>query len=96
MLEQTLEILERAEAHALASRISESLETPPLAKPSDHKAGRATDMFVLEIELAEAQDVAGWMSHAVRQRWTTSGTRSRGLGGFVEAWMEYVSFKEHA
>ncbi len=95
MLEQTRELLEQAEAGELASKISTNLGTPPLPKPADHKAGRATDMFELELVLTDARAVMQWMRHAVEQDWTTAGTRARGLGGFVEAWMEYVTSKEH-
>ncbi len=95
MLEQTRELLEQAEARELASKISLSLGATPLPKPADHRAGGATDMFELDLVLTDARAVMQWMRHAVEQDWTTSGTLARGLGGFVEAWMEYVTWKAH-
>ena len=94
MLEQTRELLERAEANELASKIGSSLGGPPLPKPRDHKAGRATDMFELELEHPDARAVLRWMRHAIEQDWRSAGTRTRGLGGFAEAWLEYATWKE--
>ena len=94
MLEQTRELLERAEASELASKIALSLGAPPLPKPGDHKAGRETDMFELELVHSDARAVLQWVRHAIAQDWTTAATRTRGLGGFMEAWMEYVTWKE--
>ncbi len=93
MLEQTVELLEQAEAAGLASKLRRGLDAAPLPKPADHKAGPATDMFILDLAVADACAVMGWMRHALERDWTTTGTRSRGLGGFVEAWTEYVTWK---
>lgn len=94
MLEQSVELLEQAGAEELVAKLSRGLLAVPLPKPADHTAGPATDMFELELAVADARAVMGWMRHALERDWTTTGTRSRGLGGFVEVWMDYVSWKE--
>ena len=92
MLEETSELLS-GEAHSLLKR---SLEGIALAKPTDHKGGSQTDMFTLELSHAEAVEVYERVASAVAAGETTSRTAGRGLGGFEEAWREYVHFLETA
>ena len=64
----------------------------PLAKPQGHKGGAATDMFVLNLDLAVVWAIAERVEAAAAEGLETRGTRGRGLGGFREAWREYSEF----
>jgi hypothetical protein len=86
MIEQTLELLGDADAAAALRAV---LGGAPLEKPSDHRGGMATDMFVLALSLGQVRAISEAVQGAVASGQTTSGTRTRGLGGFVEAWDEY-------
>lgn len=94
MLQQTMELLQQAQAEELALKVGSALHAAPMPKPQGHKAGALTDMFVLDLPVADARAVMAWLRHAVESDWRTSGTHARGLGGFVEAWTEYVVWKE--
>ena len=86
MLEQTAELLEESLCAALES----AMRHAPLAKPADHKGDAGTDMFQLGLEREQVLAVHARVAAAVQAGETTSGTRSRGLGGFEEAWREYA------
>jgi hypothetical protein len=86
MLEQTAELLNGA----LRVELENALKLSPLLKPCDHKGGAATDMFQLSLTTEQVQAVHERIVSAVAGGATTSGTRARGLGGFEEAWREYV------
>ena len=86
MLEQTMELLEGA----LRSELEAAMRRSPIAKPEDHKGGYATDMFKLTLSSAQVQAVLERVTAAVHAGHRTSGTARRGLGGFEEAWREYV------
>ncbi len=90
MLVQTIELL-RKDA-ALAAPLRCALAGVPLAKPPGHKGGAATDMFQLRLSLAQADAVVAVVRRAVERGRETEGTRGRGLGGFLEAWLEYRRF----
>ena len=64
-----------------------AMRAAPLEKPLDHRGGPATDMFELELGLAEVDAIVFEIEQAVQRDATTSS--GRGLGGFVEAWQEY-------
>jgi hypothetical protein len=87
MLEQTLELLGD---EALRERLQAVMGGAPLEKPLGHRGGAATDMFVVSLTLAEAHGVLEAVEAAVARGATSSATRARGLGGFGEAWREYV------
>ena len=86
MLEQTIELLDGGARQALEA----ALDTEPLPKPSDHSAGATTDMFRLTLTQAQVLEVHSTVARAVAAGETTRATRRRGLGGFEEAWREYV------
>ena len=88
MIEQSVELLRarRVECDALSS----TLDGIALAKPVDHSGGGATDMFELALSAREAEVFAAAIAAAVADGDRTSGTRERGLGGFLEAWQEYA------
>jgi hypothetical protein len=91
MLQQTLELLSD---ERVADRLLAALSGVPLQKPDDHRGGATADMFVLSLTLAEARTVLAEVAAAVARGATTTATRNRGLGGFVEAWGEYVRYLE--
>jgi len=93
MLEQTAALLADA---ALRARILEPLDAAPFEKPDDHRGGNATDMFTLDLALADVARIRGHVEAARDRGASTSGTRERGLGGFVEAWTEYHRYLEGA
>ena len=89
MLEQTLELLEHAE---VSKAIKHAMVRAPLAKPVDHRGGRATAMFELSLTLTEAIKASELVTEAIAGGKTTTGTKNRGFGGFREAWEEYRRF----
>jgi hypothetical protein len=91
LLEQTLELLD---APALAQRLREGMSSGPLPKPDDHEGGSETDMFQMSLSLPEVRAVSQRVEDAMAAGVTTSGTRERGLGGFVETWREYQRYLE--
>ena len=90
MLAQTLELLS-GDAE-LSAPLHRALNGEPIAKPPGHKGGDATDMFELRLDEVQADAVVARVRRAVERGAETEGTRGRGLGGFLEAWMEYRGF----
>jgi hypothetical protein len=93
MLEQSIELL--ADEAPLAARVAAVLRNAPLEKPADHRGGAMTDMFAVALSVAEARAIDAAVTRAVAQGRTTTGTRSRGLGGFREAWHEFAVYVEN-
>jgi len=89
MLTQTTELLVRADRRELARLIDVSSRAP-LPKPADHRGDDGTDMFELALTQAEIAAIARTVTASVDAGERTTGTRARGLGGFVEAWNEYL------
>ena len=89
LLEQTLELVGEP---ALAKRLRDHLQAGPLPKPDDHEGGSETDMFQMSLILSEVQALHQRVAQAAAAGSTTSGTRDRGLGGFVETWRDYERF----
>ena len=90
MLGQTLELLS-GDAE-LSAPLHRALAGEAIAKPPGHRGGGATDMFELRLDQAQADAVVARVRRAVERGAETEGTRGRGLGGFLEAWMEYRGF----
>ena len=90
MLRQTLELL--GDDAPAADSLRRALAGTPLSKPVGHKGGDVTDMLELRMNAAEVEAVVDVVCQAAAGREETSGTRGRGLGGFVEAWQEYRQF----
>jgi len=86
MLEQTGELLETD----LALLIEQVLQDAPLPKPAEHRGGAATDMFVLTLTREDVSRICGFVTAAAQAGITTTATTGRGLGGFREAWDEYL------
>ena len=92
MLEQTRELLDGV----LAARIDPAALGTPVDKPVDHRGGVATDMFRLDLDRDVAGRIHSAVKLAVEDKRSTSDTRGRGLGGFEEAWAEYLNTFEAA
>ena len=90
MLEQTAELTDPL----LSQLLEAALTTTPLAKPVDHRGGPSTDMFELELSLDQTRSVAKSVAAALVEGRTSSATRERGLGGFREAWNDYLRYLE--
>lgn len=89
MLEQTLELVEGEE---IATVLEGALASKALSKPADHRGGQATDMLVLDLRPAQRATILRLVSAASDAGRVTSKTTERGLGGFVEAWREYLNW----
>jgi hypothetical protein len=85
MLQQTIELTEPS----LAAQIDAVFATVPVAQPADHSGGEVVDMFELAFTQDQVDAICLAVLTAASAGQTTSGTRDRGLGGFVEAWSEY-------
>jgi hypothetical protein len=92
LLEQTREIVDEP---SLKFRLNEDLSATPLPKPADHQGDAATDMFRMSLSLPEVRALRRQIESAAAEGRTSSGTRGRGLGGFVEAWQEYERYLEN-
>ena len=75
---------------ALRAELEAALRSSPITKPEDHKGGTATDMFQLTLASRQVSAVHERVAAAVAAGDRTSGTGKRGLGGFEEAWREYL------
>jgi len=90
MLERSRALLLAAGERDLAERIADLLTTAPVAKPPGHRAGAATDFFVLDLDPAAGERILSVVTAAA-----AAGTRTaegRSLAGFSEAWQEYVDW----
>jgi creatinine amidohydrolase/Fe(II)-dependent formamide hydrolase-like protein len=94
MIEQSIELV--ADEPELMLVLQQALTDQALEKPRDHRGGVATDMFALRLDLDQAGAVYRRIRTAAVAGQRTAATRERGLGGFVAAWHEYVSFLERA
>lgn len=90
MLGQTLELL--SDDAELSAPLHRALAGEAIAKPPGHRGGAATDMLELRLDQAQADAVVDRVRLAVERGAVTPGTRGRGLGGFLEAWLEYRDF----
>ncbi|HEY5679634.1 MAG TPA: hypothetical protein VIS55_06170 [Pseudomonadales bacterium] len=89
MLNQTIELIGES---PVADTLAGVLGSFPLEKPDDHRGGPATDMFVLELESGVRRAVVELVLLAREAGAATEATSHRGLGGFVEAWREYLNW----
>ena len=94
MIEQSIELV--VDEPELMLVLQQALKDQTLEKPCDHRGGVATDMFVLRLNLDQAGAVYERIRTAALVGQRTTATRERGVGGFVAAWREYVSFLERA
>ena len=94
MLEQTRELLRRAGAANLDRALGSRLAREPVSKPDDHRGGPETDMFDVTLPSEDIGAVLAVVTEARDHGQATSGTKDRGLGGFVEAWAECLDWIE--
>ena len=90
MLEQTLELVAGSE---VAELLQNTLAGQPLQKPAGHTGGDATNMYVLDLTPAQREVIAEVVRASRDAAVQTSATVGRGLGGFVEAWHEYLNWR---
>jgi len=94
MLEQSIELLQTEPQ--LVAALGRAFARPPLEKPTDHRGGAQTDMFVLSLTVRETNEIVSAIDAAIDDGRTTRATHVRGLGGFREAWRDYAIFVEHS
>ena len=89
MLQQTIELLGEG---PVVDALVGAMRAPAVEKPCGHRGGPATDMFVLELEAGARRAVVDLVIVAREAGAVTEATSARGLGGFVEAWSEYLNW----
>jgi len=90
MLEQTHLLTESS----FTPLLEPILQTAPILKPDDHLGNAATDMFTLTLTIEQVQAISNAIDDAVANERRTQATTRRGLGGFSEAWADYVRYLE--
>ena len=93
MLEQCCQLLVQLDESSLRLVLEQALNSEPLLTPVDHTGTDATQMFRLQLSLEQRQNLLVAIQQASACKLTTPHTQARGLGGFVQAWQEYVSFE---
>ena len=93
MLEQCIELFQQLGEASLSHVLQQALQHPPLDTPADHRGHAATQMFHLTLPVAQRDAALSAVQTAISQGLTTSGTAARGLGGFMEAWREYLDYE---
>lgn len=88
MLEETSELV----GEPLAGALRRAMAGEPIDKPDDHTGAELTDMFSLRLTPEQASAIHARVAEAVDAAQATTRTRSRGLGGFEEAWREYAQY----
>ena len=91
LLEQTRELAVRVDS-SIVPLLDATLQCAPLTKPADQRVASETDMFTLAWSQREVAVVVELVVSARDRGTTTSATRLRGLGGFIEAWQEYATY----
>jgi hypothetical protein len=77
----------------IAAVLTDALASEPLQKPADHRGGDATNMYLLRLSVAQREAIVRLVRAARDAGAVTSETTQRGLGGFVEAWQEYLDWE---
>ena len=93
MLEQCADLMAQQQKADLQALLEAALEQPPLPMPLDHRGPPATQMYQLQFTRTQRQAMLLAVAEAQQKGLTTSQTKRRGLGGFVQAWQEYVSYE---
>jgi len=106
VLEATTQIL--LQSHPpLAVRVRELLEGSPISKPDLHGAGKNTDYFTVKLDVADAEQIVGFLQDAevaavldaqmapVESNGRTP-TKADRVAALVDTWMGYVAFREEA
>lgn len=88
MLEQCQALFLNAHADDLAQILAVALQGEPLPTPTDFRGPAEVRMYHLDMPVSDRQRALQVVTSAAAER---QGPQ-RGLGGFVEAWQEYVGF----
>ena len=87
----TIDLLDAVDEVLLAQELQRVLAQAPLTKPAEHRAGADADFFVVDLELGAGRRI---LEVVLAAREAGRGTASgRGLGGFAEAWQEYLDWQ---
>jgi hypothetical protein len=80
---------------ALALRLREILNSAPIPKPSLHNGDKHTDYFLVNLNVAEAEQIAEHLGDAevgaVGRNGETTPQASL-FGSLVDAWIRYIDF----
>ncbi len=93
MLEQCIDLLGQLERAELSSLLLNAVAQTPIDVPADHKGPAATHVIPLALTPVQRADILQAVMDAERLGLRTPQTAGRGLGGFIEAWREYVDFE---
>ncbi len=93
MLEQCADLMAQLQRHDLQALLEAALMQPPLPVPQGHRGPPATHMYKLQLNQSQRQAVLSAVEEAQRKGLATSQTAQRGLGGFVQAWQEFVVYE---
>ena len=91
MLTQSAELFAQQGAHDLSVALTRTLSTTPIPVPEGFRGPEATRMYRLNLMPAERELALELIQHAVSEGLSTPATAKRGLGGFREAWSEYLA-----
>ncbi len=92
LLDQTAELLCNAGYPESAARLQRITRGDAICKPPGFRGGREADMFQCQLAPREVADIVNVVQAAVGAGAVTRATRERGLGGFLQAWAEYLAF----
>ena len=90
MLGQCVELFEHLGEELLAEALREALAGDPLPVPQGFKGPDSVYMYRLSLTAMQREACVAAIERAVQSGVTSSQTRARGLGGFLEAWREYA------
>ena len=93
MLEQCADLMAQLQRADLQALLEAALEQPPLPMPPDHRGSAAVQMYQLQLTRPQREALLAAVAEAQHKGLTTSQTAQRGLGGFVQAWQEFVSYE---
>ncbi len=96
MLEQSEELLTLLAENELCLLLHNARSAQPLPMPEDHRlqGHQPVQMFQLRLPQAVRRQILAVMQRAKVRGLFTEATRERGLGGFCEAWQEFVDYPE--
>ncbi len=92
MLEQCEELFLQLREKQLLDDLHRARAATPLPLPDGHSGDSKARMFQLSLPAERRRRMLQAVVAASSQGVTTSGTHSRGLGGFVEAWREFADY----
>lgn len=94
MLEQCIELFVALGRMDVSQPLQQALSMPSLSRPPDHRGPAETHMFRLQMSPAQAAVALALIRRAQDSSITTGATVVRGLGGFEQAWQDYIEYGE--